>query len=425
MAAGEGSRATVGERLHPASWGVALFVLVNVGRLPELVPQLAALELGKVALLAAVAGVVLSRRKGPLTAFADPTGRRMLAFVGLAAASVSFSIWGSNSLKYLLNNILVIGAFFFILRRAVVGVREWRLVLGSLIAAALLLAVFTLRLNWDGRLAVGETYDPNDLALMLVTVLALLAARSFSSKGLMRAMLWGGAGAITFAVFLTESRGGLLALLAGIVYVVQASSSGRGHMGVGAKLLVVALLAAGLWAMAPESAKDRFATLLSLGSDYNVSDRSGRFDIWSRGIGIMLERPVGVGLNSFEVAEGQAGGTYMAAHNALLQVGAELGFLGLAIFLSLYAAAWRASSRALVRARASPRGARLVSEIVGVRGALVAFFVGSFFLSQAYAGLLYLLFALAAVSLTLPEQTEEPAEAEPAWPYRRMAGSSG
>src|SRR5678815_3555338 len=82
-------------------------------------------------------------------------------------------------------------------------------------------------------------------------------------------------------------------------------------------------------------------------SDYNRTDETGRVQIWKRGIGYMLSNPLlGVGAGNFPAAEGLlspfaqrqqfgVGVRWSAAHNTLVQVGAELGVVGLVLFVAL------------------------------------------------------------------------------------------
>src|SRR5206468_284575 len=86
-------------------------------------------------------------------------------------------------------------------------------------------------------------------------------------------------------------------------------------------------------------------------------------------------------------------------HSSFVQAGAELGIPGLALFVVMIAAAFRAlRSEQLGQPRATNRGKR--SPLAqSLTAALVGFTVGAFFLSLAYTDLLYTLVALAASNL--------------------------
>lgn len=117
----------------------------------------------------------------------------------------------------------------------------------------------------------------------------------------------------------------------------------------------------------------------------------------------MCENPVlGSGPGTFTVAEGLAheGGKWSAAHNSFVQIGAELGVSGLALFiLILY------SSLASVRQRDGT--SRWFEQ--GVEVGLYAFCVGGFFLSWAYSYAFYFFIALSIVSVKT-RQLAGPAE---------------
>jgi O-antigen ligase len=164
----------------------------------------------------------------------------------------------------------------------------------------------------------------------------------------------------------------------------------------------------------------QMGTILS-DADYNQTSESGRLQIWQRGIGYMFQHPIlGVGANNFGMAEGTlspmaerqqfgAGVRWNAAHNSLVQVGAELGLPGLALFIAIIATAFAA----LARPRRRPGVERDVQEPSpelrqALTASLIGFVVGAFFLSLAYSEMLFTLVAM-AVSLTKVTDMQRPA----------------
>jgi O-antigen ligase len=117
--------------------------------------------------------------------------------------------------------------------------------------------------------------------------------------------------------------------------------------------------------------------------------------IWKRGIGYMLANPLlGVGPNNFPTAEGTLsplaqrqqygiGVRWNAAHNSFVQIGAETGLPGLALFIAMIASGFAALRRA-----PAPLTPALTASLIG-------FVVGAFFLSLAYSEMLYTLLAFA------------------------------
>ena len=150
--------------------------------------------------------------------------------------------------------------------------------------------------------------------------------------------------------------------------------------------------------------------MLNPTADYNWlgGSESGRMEVWKRGLGYMAERPfLGVGARAFGVAEGHIsvmaeefewskdGFKWSAAHNSLVQIGAELGVFGLVLFVSLLVVAFRT---ALTLARGPPgriapdHPTRMLGQ--ALVASLIGYSVAGFFLSQAYAPHLYALLGL-------------------------------
>src|SRR4029077_638825 len=82
-------------------------------------------------------------------------------------------------------------------------------------------------------------------------------------------------------------------------------------------------------------------------SDYNmdVENKTGRSGIWKRNFQAALRRPVGYGIDSFQMVDLRNGGMFKAPHNSYLQVLVELGFLGLWLFVRMYLLSWAALQR--------------------------------------------------------------------------------
>jgi O-antigen ligase len=142
--------------------------------------------------------------------------------------------------------------------------------------------------------------------------------------------------------------------------------------------------------------------------DYNHTSETGRLQIWSRGLDYMLQNPIlGVGPDNFPVAEGTLspfaerqqwgiGVRWNAAHNAFIQIGAELGLPGLVLFISIIACAFGALRRAgRNESRAAEAGSQAARVTPALTASLLGFVVGAFFLSLAYSEMLYTLIAFA------------------------------
>jgi O-antigen ligase len=114
-----------------------------------------------------------------------------------------------------------------------------------------------------------------------------------------------------------------------------------------------------------------------------------------------------------------------AAHNSFIQIGAELGVVGLLLFVAIIASAFVALRRSRPRDRdgVDPQDRRTqLSQVL--TASLIGFVVGAVFLSLAYSEMLYTLVALAVGLRKVTSRAEpEGPEARP-WPRPLSARSS-
>ncbi len=163
--------------------------------------------------------------------------------------------------------------------------------------------------------------------------------------------------ALVLAHLASGSRGGLLALLAGFAllgaaHAWRARASPR-RVAWSAAAVFVALLATGLW-LAPESARARFATLVSSRPD---SSAGYRVEAARATLRLLAAHPfAGAGLGAFPDAvaawkrvHGEVRLTH--AESDALEFAAETGLVGLALLAALAVAWWTGLHERLVRGR--------------------------------------------------------------------------
>jgi O-antigen ligase len=254
--------------------------------------------------------------------------------------------------------------------------------------------------NW--RLSRLYYYDANDFATLIVTAMPLGLYFALSRHRVsLRLLALAGLGLLAIGLIRSGSRGGFLAFLALVAFVLLRVTTIPARMRLAGLVLIVAIT----FGAASDQYWTQMQTIISPKRDYNLTSEEGRVRIWERGIGYMTGNPVfGVGLRNFQVAEGtisaQArraerglGVRWGAAHNSFVQIGAELGVPGLLLFVALFVSAFRSLARAARRFRSGdygPEASRLAQTLMA---SLVGFVVGGFFLSLAYADLLYTLVA--------------------------------
>ena len=250
----------------------------------------------------------------------------------------------------------------------------------------------------DGwRLGHLYYYDANDFAVLAVTAIPLgLYFIQFGRTRLARFAAALALGVLFLGFLRSGSRGGFIAFLAVIAFVVMRYRT----IALRVRLLTTAVVVLAFLGFATDKYWDQMTTIGS-DTDYNMTEESGRINIWRRGVGYMMDNPVfGVGPNNFQVAEGTLspfawraqmgrGVRWNAAHNSYVQAGAELGVPGLLLFLAVIGSTLRTLRRT---GRRQGEDGRLSSALTA---SLVGFVVGAFFLSLAYSEMLYTLVALA------------------------------
>jgi len=223
----------------------------------------------------------------------------------------------------------------------------------------------------------------------------------------LRVLAVGALAVLAVGLIRSGSRGGFLALLAVAAFVLLGFTTLPARSRVAGLILILAVT----FTTASDKYWAQMQTIIHPTDDYNATEDAGRMKIWTRGLGYMAAHPLlGVGASNFQVAEGTIsplarrqergrGVRWGAAHNSFIQIGAELGIPGLLLFVALIAscfAALRRVARNALRAAEARRAAITVSRLAqSLMAALVGFVVGAFFLSLAYADMLYTLAALA------------------------------
>ena len=166
--------------------------------------------------------------------------------------------------------------------------------------------------------STGIFNDPNDLSLILLVGIATSLFLAGARPGQLPNLYWlGPAGMFLYALTLTHSRGGFLALLAAMMIMFHARFGPR-------KAALLATLA--LPAMFVLFAGRQ--TSISTGEDTGQD----RIQLWTEGFTMLRESPVfGIGQNLYAERLG------LAAHNSFIQAFAELGLLGGSLFLAGFA----------------------------------------------------------------------------------------
>jgi putative inorganic carbon (hco3(-)) transporter len=321
-------------------------------------------------------------------------------------------------MRYLPNVIL-----FVIVFSAVTKLRDVKLVIAGFLAGALAASVYGLMFasteittHYGPRLT-GTNLDPNELASVLVPGMALsvgLVAGLKNRPGTQLAALAVGACCL-YTALSTGSRGGVLSLAVMLVAAILFAGRWRARVAVIGSL-VAATTIFYIFAIAPAEIQERIESS-SQGEETHLEPRT---TLWAVGERIIRDRPItGVGAGNFtRTAKDyvlQPGALYRTdvvilrpsvTHNTYLQIGSELGLVGLGLFLSVAAFSVVCSLKA---ARNFQLGSDLPGEAIArcLAVGLIGILVADTFISQMYNKQLWLLLglgpALLAVSRTVLE----------------------
>jgi O-antigen ligase len=380
---------------------VAFLDLLPVSGAAVTIPKAAGLLL-VVAWLATLA----TRREATNDFFTDHpfVSYLLLLFLGWCGASLLWAELPSagvdNIYRYALNILLFVVAYTAISTR-----KHAQWVVSGFLVGAMISAFFGIlspappESPDDIARLSGAGVEANELAAVLVATVALAAAvaAGWRRSPLVRLVALGVIGFCVFGVILSFSRGGLVALMAALVAAVLLG--GRWRPAAVMLLVVVAIGVSGYLAyVASPLERERVTT---------TQGGTGRADIWAVGWRMVQSSPTnGIGVGQFPVSSIHfllAPGALLrdefivdepkVAHNIYLEVLAELGVVGLVLFLSILVFSLSSAIRA---ARAFERAGDLKMEAIarGVAVAVIALLAADFFASEQFSKQLWLLLAL-------------------------------
>ncbi len=406
-------RTTAGRQpMRVAYAGVLLFMVVYCVRPQDWIPGAASIPFAKITGFLAVASFfvnVLLERGGVLSLPREMI--LMILLFGQLCIAVPFSIWRGGSFKIAatqFSEVVLITIIIAMTTSSLVRLRRLVFVHAASVAVMATVAVWTNR-SMGGRYSrmtgmVGSIFDnPNELAVSMALVFPFCFWFLLGARGPVRKATWAlGMAVMSYAVLMTYSRSGLLALLTAVgVCVWEFGLKGRRH------LLVVLTGLAGLCLLLLSGAHygERMSSISNPDSDPTGSAQQRR-ELLKQSLRVTAEHPLfGVGPGNFSVVSGD----WHGAHNTYTQLSSEAGIPALVLFLLIF---WRAFLNAR-RTRQLARGdAKLLSPAAALRASLAAFLVGAFFEDAAYHFFPYFLVgyatALYEVARTMNTPPAEP-----------------
>ncbi len=377
---------------------ICLYLLMMIIRPQDFLPFLVDVPIMPVLIMLALASWVLSSRKN-----LDAPQYLLLTLFGLVTSvSILAAGWLGGAWQQLLDFAPIVVAFV-VLANALDSELRIRIIMMLLVLCGSVLAwhgVYQLShggIGWTGaglsddqRIQyVGIFHDPNDLGLLFVMVLpmAVYLLRRHGANFIGRVLWLACASLLVYGIYLTKSRGAMLALAAILgIYVWRKRGAFLALILGGGALGLLKMISPRMNELNPDEAS-----------------AFGRVDAWYEGLHLFMSHPLlGIGTNNFTEYND------LTAHNSFVLVLAETGFIGYVLWLAFVcyglwmalsvvrfqpAADWLASDeQAPVRwQKAHALGMTMLLAQVG-------FVAAAFFLSRSYVPILYLLEAIVLAS---------------------------
>ncbi len=385
------------------------FMLIYYARPEDWIPGLSHVPLAKVAAILAILALCSSlhhiRQRLPreVTLLAILIGQ-------LFVASVLSEVWRTWSLKVTLEFTKVL-LVVFVMAVSVNTLKRLRLLIFT--QAASVAAIATVAI-WKGHLLLGRLEgvlggnysDPNDLALAIAISAPLCVALMFTTKNKAAKVIWASTLFImTYAVFLTGSRGGFLAFLVGACFcLLEFAIRGRRNY-----LLVIAALAAvALWQLSGDMVGGRLKGTFNEENNTAASYGSAqqRLYLLGKSIELTAEHPLfGVGPGDFDIVSG----VWHTTHNTFTQMSAEAGLPAFFIYCLILWGGFK--NLKAVKRHLPADGAALVFSSA-LRCSLAAYIAGSLFGSEAYQFFPYFLVAYTTALVSITRKlAQQPADA--------------
>ena len=375
------------------------FQFISIGRPQDVIYAIRAIHPGVVAISLSIISILIYWPKlSGIRLSESVTIRRFRNLVILMFLIIPLSVIPAKSSYYMLNDFSRTIIYFFCFCKFVTSLKFIRISMTVMILSSLMLSLAMIAKGSGGqRVSVGTNYDPNDMALLLVSILPIAVSFSQFEKGTVRIV------AIMTAIFslvalgMTQSRGGYLGLFViFLLWIFQKNHYTKIKkygkiLFLGFIFLFVAIQ------FIPTEVIDRFQSI----TDEDTTG-SGRLTVWPRIIRMMFWHPQGVGAGNFTSAYGRhlsAGDfksttddarerAWMTAHNSFLLVGAELGFTGIILYLIWIAGMMRNLKLLKKKIQKYELEDRVFQYCSTVELGLIGFIIPAFFLSQSFSHIL-------------------------------------
>ncbi|HEU5477048.1 MAG TPA: O-antigen ligase family protein [Gaiellaceae bacterium] len=345
-----------------AAWrlplALAAFVLLTF---PEHLPgslgagETLAKPMGALILVAWLGNALTRNRTLPLLPRTQPL--LFWAIVGLILFSGVSTLWATDAgeTRSALGRLLLVAGLAVVTYTAASSRAGFRTIVHGYLLGSVVTSLYSVGSGTylaKGRLA--GLFDPNYFAAELIPAILISCFLFVSADSRRKRWLSAAVAAIDLVAFaLTQSRGGIVGLTVALLVAVVVA--GRARPRVVALFLVLVAVGLGYYVTYKP------AHVFQSGVGGLSATSSGRTDEWKVALRIAGGHPIGgVGLGNYRVVEPSVATQTLnldvvrfivrfrqLAHNTYLQVAAELGLVGLLLFLTILALPLRAAGRAL------------------------------------------------------------------------------
>lgn len=324
---------------------------------------------------------------------------REIIFLGLLMVqlwlSVVFSpVWRGGAFKVMLE-FSQVWPLIVVIYWAVRSLKRlrWILFVQAASVAAISIVSIVNAHTPNGRLQgvlSGMYGNSNDFAVLIDISIPLCLAFALTTRRSLEKLMWAvGIIAMIYAVFLTASRAGAIALLvAGLVCLWQLGMKGRRFY----LFLLVPIAVSVIWLYSGNALRERFGeTDVDPANNNSRTEASesaqGRKELLVKSLRITAEHPLfGIGPGNFTIVSG----VWHVTHNSYTQMSSEGGVPAFCLYIFIF---WRALAnlREVRKYRKTGKSSRLFA--MALEASLAAYLVSSFFDSLTYQLFPYYLIA--------------------------------
>jgi O-antigen ligase len=262
----------------------------------------------------------------------------------MACLSVPFGMSIGGSAAFIFSTYAKTLLFGFLVLVSIRNTRDLRFLAWAFSLTCGLLAVVALFVARISKTTGMMTYDANDVGLILTVGIPVTLICYYTSEGRLRLLAIATLVGIGATLAVSQSRGGFIGLAVVLLALLAVSKEPLAK-----KVAAVAVVAGAVVLFAPSGYWELMSSMVRPTEDYNWTAEYGRRNVWRRGVEYMLDNPAsGIGVGNFPRAEGTISDVaqgfmdpktqrikWSAAHNSFIQIGAEMGLPGLALFCTL------------------------------------------------------------------------------------------